>query len=110
MTAVTLVDFRLHSATVTGEISNATAVDKAPSQPVEEEKKKREMVNFNLIKGAFIILTSLFVSLSTVIYIIYLIKVRGSNKEMNGNCIVAQEKYLHKDWMRIILFLLSSRG
>lgn len=64
MTAVTLVDFRLHSATVTGEISSATAVDKAPSQPGEEKKRR---VRINLIKSTFI-MTSLFVSLSTVIF------------------------------------------
>lgn len=35
ITAVILVDRRLHSDTVTGEIIRATAVDRAPSQPGE---------------------------------------------------------------------------
>ena len=33
MTAVSRVDFRLHTATVIGEIRSETEMEKAPSQP-----------------------------------------------------------------------------
>lgn len=41
MTAVILVDLRLHRATVTGEISRATAVERAPSQPGRKVEKDK---------------------------------------------------------------------
>jgi hypothetical protein len=42
MTAVSRVDFRLHTPIVNGEMNNATAVDNAPSQP-EVGKKERKI-------------------------------------------------------------------
>ena len=33
ITAVNLVDFRLHTPIVSGDINNAVAVERAPSQP-----------------------------------------------------------------------------
>ena len=40
MTAVSLVDFLLHTPIVRGEMKRATAVDKAPSHPIEKKKGK----------------------------------------------------------------------
>ena len=42
ITAVTRVDFRLHRATVIGEISSATAEERAPSQPERDNRGEVE--------------------------------------------------------------------
>lgn len=42
MTAVSLVDFRLQTPIVNGEMNNATAVESAPSQPANRFMKERE--------------------------------------------------------------------
>lgn len=39
MTAVRRVDFRLQTPIVSGEMNNATAVERAPSQPEDELEK-----------------------------------------------------------------------
>jgi hypothetical protein len=40
MTAVSLVDFRLQTPIVSGEMNKATAVDSAPSQPERYNRNK----------------------------------------------------------------------
>lgn len=42
ITAVSRVDFRLHTPIVSGEMNNATAVESAPSQPVERFMRRRK--------------------------------------------------------------------
>ena len=42
ITAVSRVDFRLHTPIVNGEMNNATAVESAPSQPANGFMKKKE--------------------------------------------------------------------
>lgn len=41
ITAVSRVDLRLHTAIVMGDMKSATAVDKAPSHPVETRRSKK---------------------------------------------------------------------
>lgn len=43
MTAVRRVDFRLHTPIVNGEMNNATAVERAPSQPANRFIKGKKI-------------------------------------------------------------------